>query len=229
MAGKIEKGDFILLDYVGRIKETGKVFDLTSEEQARQENVFDPQGSYGPRTVIIGAGHLIKGLEDALIGSKVGGSMTVELPPDEAFGARDPKRRKLVPMREFKKQRINPYPGMSVSLNNDSGVVATVSGGRVVVDFNHPLAGKTLVYEVDVRDKVKKEEEMVQSVIKINLDLPVEGFNITVGKKDVSIIVPEEPSVFPRSYKQKIATEIMEYVKKDEVRFLDVFRKSNNK
>ena len=58
--------DFVNIDYVGRIKESGEIFDLTDAELAKESNIFNPQMKYGPVTVIIGAGHILKGLENKI-------------------------------------------------------------------------------------------------------------------------------------------------------------------
>lgn len=139
-----ETGDFVLVEYSLRVKETGKLVDTTSEEEARKEGVYDPRDRYGPRLVIIGEGRLIEGLEESIKGMEEGEEKTVEIPPEKAFGKRDPGKVKVMPRSAFVKHGIRPEPGKIVEINGQLAVIRGVTGGRVVVDYNHPLAGRAL-------------------------------------------------------------------------------------
>ena len=154
MAEKLKDGDFVQIDYVGRVKSTGRIFDLTKEAVAKKEEIYSEETKYGPVTVVIGAGHVLKGLESALTGFEVGQEKKVDIPLDAGFGEKNPALIKLVPRSVFKRERLNPVPGMPVEIQGQRGFVQTVSGGRIKVDFNHPLAGKELEYEVIVLNKI---------------------------------------------------------------------------
>jgi len=67
-------------------------------------------------------------------------------------------------LQEFRKRQVIPFPGMTVNIDNLIGVVRTVSGGRVIVDFNHPLAGRKLEYEVKIIEQVAKKEEQAEVI-----------------------------------------------------------------
>jgi len=103
----VKKGDFIRLEFTGRIKETGEVFDTTIEDVAK-ESGLEIKKVFGPVPVIVEGGHLIKGLDDAIFGMDEGEEKHVELQPEEAFGKRDPNLVKLIPMIEFRRQGIKP-------------------------------------------------------------------------------------------------------------------------
>ena len=62
----MKEGDFVRIDYVGRIKGSGEIFDLTKEDVARKNGIYNPNMNYKPVPIIIGARMVIKGLEDAL-------------------------------------------------------------------------------------------------------------------------------------------------------------------
>ncbi len=161
----LQKGDFVRINYTGRLKSSGKVFDTTYEEVARKEEIYDPRVKFKPQAVVVGAGHVIPGLDEALVGMEVGETRVVEVPPEKGFGMRDKSKIKPIPLREFRKQKLRPYPGMRVEIDGKPGLVKAVSGGRVLVDFNSELAGETLVYEVNVEEKVNKLEEKVRLLL----------------------------------------------------------------
>jgi hypothetical protein len=79
---------------------------------------------------------------------KAGESKKVALPAEKAFGARNPDLVHVVPLMQFKKRQVNPEVGMDVMIDQYRGRVQSVSGGRVRVDFNHPLAAKAIEYDL---------------------------------------------------------------------------------
>ncbi|MFA4668834.1 peptidylprolyl isomerase [Pyrococcus kukulkanii] len=190
---KVEKGDVIRLHYIGKVKETGEIFDTTYEDVAKDAGIYNPKGVYGPVPIAVGAGHVISGLDKRLIGLEVGKKYTIEVPPEEGFGVRDPRLIKVFTLGQFRKQGIVPFPGLEIEVTTDDGRklkgrVLTVSGGRVRVDFNHPLAGKTLVYEVEIVEKVEDPIEKIKALIELRLPMiDTKDVMIEVGEKDVKI------------------------------------------
>lgn len=183
----IKTNDFIEIDYIGKVKETDQIFDITNKEDAKKNNVFNEKAEYGPVKVVIGEKQLVKGLEDFLIGKEIG-KYKVELTAEKAFGKKNPKLMRIIPMNVFVQQNIKPFPGLQLNLDGLIGTVRSVSGGRVIMDFNHPLAGRGIIYEVDVKriitDAKEKVEIMIHglhreikfdfkdNVLEINTDLP---------------------------------------------------------
>ncbi len=206
----MKEGDFVKIEYVGRIKESGTIFDLTNEEIAKKENLYNSQIKYKPLPVIIGSNFMIKGLEDALNGMKVGDKKHLIIKPDQAFGQRSEKMIKLVPESEFTKQNMVPYQGMPVNIKNLQGRVISFSGGRVKIDFNHPLAGKELEYDLEIKEQITKKEDQVKSVLEI--------FFTPTGKEKVKIeegtieITVDPISDLPGKAKEEIAKIIVKWV-----------------
>ena len=91
----LQKGDFILIDYVGKVKETGEVFDTTIEEIARKERLYKEGEIYEPKLIVLGEGWILKALEEEILKLDVGTKSTIEIPPEKAFGPRDPEKVKL--------------------------------------------------------------------------------------------------------------------------------------
>ncbi|AHL22143.1 FKBP-type peptidyl-prolyl cis-trans isomerase [Thermococcus nautili] len=190
---KVEKGDVIKLRYTGKIKETGEIFDTTDEEIAKQAGIYKENGVYGPVPIAVGAGHVLQGLDEALEGLEVGKKYEIEIPPEKGFGKRDRKLIKTFTLGQFRRQGIIPFPGMPVEIETEGGRklkgrVLTVSGGRVRVDFNHPYAGKHLIYEVEIVEKVEDPIEKVKGMIELRLPrVDANKVIIEVGEKDVVV------------------------------------------
>ena len=221
----MKEGDFIKIDYIGRIKESGLIFDLTNEETARKEGLYNTQVKYGPLPVIIGSSFMIKGLEDVLKGMKIGEKKHVVLTPVHAFGERSEKLIKLIPESEFTKQNMVPYQGMVVNIRNLMGRVLSVSGGRVKVDFNHPLAGKDLEYDLEVIGEITDNKEKVKSVLEL--------FYKTTGKEQVKIdenvveLTVDSESDLPKKLKDEISKVILTWVKSfSKVKFIEEYSPS---
>lgn len=188
-----EKGDFILIDYVGRVIETGEVFETTIEEVARKEGTYKEGAIYEPRLVVIGEGWVLKALDESLVGLELEKTTTIEIPPEKAFGSRDPDKVKLYPIRRLTAQGITPRIGMRVQINGRLATVRTTGSGRVQLDFNPPLAGKTLAYEVTVRKKLKTAKEKIRALIHRRIPLvEIDKFAVKKGKNTLTINIPED-------------------------------------
>lgn len=159
---KIKNNDFIELDFTAKTEE-GKVFDTTIAEEAKKANL--PESDYKPVTLCVGQAHLFKRIDKALVGKEIGQEFTIELLPEEAFGKRMPDLVKIIPLKIFMEKEVNPYPGMPVAIDNTVATVRAVSGGRVITDFNHPLAGRKVIYKIKLRKKLEKPEEKIKVII----------------------------------------------------------------
>jgi len=164
----LKKGDFIEIEYTAIDKESGKIFDLTSKELAKKEGVFNPKGKYGAFAVCLGEKHILPGLDEELIGKDVGKEYVIEVSPEKGFGKKDMKLMKIVPTAIFKKQQITPYPGLQINMDGIMGIVRTVSGGRTIMDFNHPLAGHHLEYKIKVNKIITDSLAKLKSLIDLS-------------------------------------------------------------
>lgn len=120
---------------------------------SRGEQLDSSEGSE-PLEYLHGYESIIPGLEKALEGRASGESLTVSVPPVEAYGLRDEKRMNEVPRSEFP-QGMEIKPGMQFRAQSAHGAatvtVIGVTADTVTVDSNHPLAGETLTFDVTVR------------------------------------------------------------------------------
>jgi FKBP-type peptidyl-prolyl cis-trans isomerase 2 len=162
----MQHGDFVEVDYVGRVKITGDVFDLTSEEVAKKEKIHDPKAPYGPALIIVGSQMTINGVMKELEQMNIGEERTFDVLPQEAFGLRDAKLIKILPASKFIENKINPVPGEYFDIDGMQAKIQSVSGGRVRVDFNNPLAGKALTYDLKVIRKIEEDKEKIEKLLK---------------------------------------------------------------
>lgn len=188
-----EKGDFLLIEYTAKVKETGEAFDTTVEEVAKKERLYKEGEIYEPKLAVVGEGWVLKSLDDALPNLKLNKTETIEIPPDKAFGPRDPEKLKMVPLRRLRDKGITPQIGMHIEYEKKPATIRTVGAGRVTLDFNPPLAGKTLVYEVTTKKKLETPQDKINALIHRRIPVvDIAKFKLDIGKTDVSIWVPEE-------------------------------------
>ncbi|MCX8186857.1 MAG: peptidylprolyl isomerase [Sulfolobales archaeon] len=230
----LSKNDIVLVDYVVRVKESGEVIEVTDSEKAKEFKVFDPGKSYEPLLVVLGEGRVIKGFEEALESSEVGVDAEVDIPPDKAYGVRDPNKVKTLSLRDFARAGVRPEVGKVVEVGGQLGTVRSVSGGRVVVDFNHPLAGKTLTYSFRVVKKLDEPVEKVKYLVKRYVrGVNVDDVKVSVDSESskVSIELPRN-SYFSENIQiaKKLASDdIFKYLNFNEVIFIERYSKEGSK
>ncbi|KPK26559.1 MAG: hypothetical protein AMJ61_08580 [Desulfobacterales bacterium SG8_35_2] len=140
---KVQQGDHVIIDYEGKL-EDGEIVESSSDT--------------GPFEFEVGAGIMPPGFEKAIIGMSVGEEKSVVLSPDEAFGHKDEKLLHTV-KRHVLGENIQPKPGMVLGMTLEKAgqnqkipaLVTAVNGDDVSIDFNHPLAGKTLCYTLSLK------------------------------------------------------------------------------
>ncbi len=160
----MKKGSVAVISFIGKDLASGKVFDTTSAEEAKGAGIFDEKGIYRAIPVIVGAGDVLKGIDDALLGMNANEEKTITLQPKDAFGERNPELVALVPLQEFRSRNMNPYPGMVVEVDGKQGRVQSASGGRVRVDFNPELAGRSIEYKLKVEKEIVEKKEQLQAL-----------------------------------------------------------------
>ena len=183
----------VYIDYVGKTKEDGKVFDLTMEEDAKKEGLYKENSLYTPMLVAIGWNWLLAALEEELIGMKVGENKVIDVPPEKGAGPRDPAKVKSIAKVKLAKQGVRGYKGEEITFGEERGVITAVLGRTIRVDFNSPLAGKTLSFDVTVRSIISEPEDKIRAVIKRRMPaLPDDSFTVTIKPKTVTIELPKE-------------------------------------
>lgn len=206
----IQKGDFIELNYTASVKSTGVVFDTTIESEAKKHNIYVKDFNYKPIIICVGEGQLVKELEDFLIGKELG-KYTLSI--ENAFGKKNAKLLRLISIKEFHKHNIQPMPGLEVDLDGHKGIVRTVNGGRVIVDFNHPLASQEITYIVEVKRIVDNEEEKIKGILDY-LRFPFTDLKVDGEKAIISYGID-----IPKEFTESLANEIKKLTNIKEVEF----------
>ncbi|MBU0962740.1 MAG: FKBP-type peptidyl-prolyl cis-trans isomerase [Nanoarchaeota archaeon] len=182
---KIKKHDFIEIDYIGKVKSTDQIFDLTNKEIAEKNNI-QMEHEYKPIIICVGEKNILKGIDDNLIDKEVGKEYEFTIKPEDGFGKRNPKLMKLINVNVFKKSNIMPMPGLQINIDGTLGTIRSFSGGRVIVDFNHPLADRELVYKVNILREVKDQKEKLTACMKF-MNLTDDKFEIELNKDETII------------------------------------------
>jgi len=216
----VNTGDFVYIEYVGRIKDTGEIFDLTKEDVAKKEGIYDPTFKYKPVPIIIDSNFVLKGLNDAIKGMKVGEKKKVKIEPKDGFGERNPNLVQLIPISKFREQNVEPKVGSVINVGGFRGRIVSVSGGRVKVDFNHPLAGKVLEYEIEVVKKVKDTKEKIEAIVFYFTGVEAEDLEVRVKEKEAEIELKRRDFILTMEAMKRIAETVKKWVKPIErVRF----------
>jgi FKBP-type peptidyl-prolyl cis-trans isomerase SlyD len=167
----LQAGDFVRLDYTARTVEGGQLVDTTDPEVAEEEGVAD-QGTFEPRVIVLGSGHLFEAVEEDIIGREAGDSGSVTIPAGEAFGEYDESEVETVSASKIDED--DRYPGARIQIDGRQGTLETIIGGRARVDFNHPLAGEEIEYEYEIVDVVEDQLERARGLLNMFLDMELE-------------------------------------------------------
>jgi len=224
-----EKGEFVLIDYVAKVKETGEVFDTTVEDVARKERLYKEGEIYEPKLIVIGENWVLKALDESLPNLELSKPAPVEISPDKAFGNRDPEKVRLIPLRRLTAKGVTPQLGMRLEFEGKLAVVRTIGSGRVQLDFNPPLAGKTLLYEVTIGKKLETKVEKLNALIHRRIPtVDATKFGVKTKKTTVEIDVPEEAFYIEgvQAAKRGISIDIEKFFTEIEtVKFTETFKR----
>lgn len=134
---------------IGPDREVTLHFALKLESGEVVDSTFDKQ----PATFRVGDGNLLPGFEAALFGLKAGDKRTLRVEPENGFGQPNPQNVQIMPRSQFQDMELSE--GLLVIFNDAAnaelpGIIKAFDDAQVTVDFNHPLAGKTLAFEVEI-------------------------------------------------------------------------------
>ena len=152
----IKEGDYVKVDYI--LVVDGKVIDTSIEEVAKENGIYYPERDYEPLGFVVGAGELIEGFEEAVIGMEVGEEKTVTIPPEKGYGYRDERLIQEIQREMFNDADFEPQEGMSILAGGIPARIIKVTDEIVTLDFNHELAGKELTFTIKVLEVQPAEE-----------------------------------------------------------------------
>ena len=187
-----KKGQLILLDYTAKIKDSGEVFETTIEDEAKKDSLHESNIKYMPKLVSVGEGWVLKGLDDALSQVASGDKKIIEVSPDKGFGERDKGKVRMIPLRKLGEDAEKVSVGDTVEIDNKKGIIRYIGSGRVQVDYNHRYAGKTILYDINIKKSLDSDDDKISEILKSRL--PIENEKIIYKKTGtiVDVTIPEE-------------------------------------
>jgi FKBP-type peptidyl-prolyl cis-trans isomerase 2 len=219
----MKAGDFVYVNYVGKVKGAEEIFDLTDEKVAKEKNIYNEKFKYRPVPLIIDSNFMIRGLNEALKKMEVGEKKTIAIEPADGFGDRKTELIKIIPEARFKEQNIDANPGTVVNISGVRGRIMSMDGGRVRVDFNHPLAGKILEYDLEITSQITDDTEKLFALVNYFVGAEKEDVDLAIANGIAEIKIKKEAEI-THDIKQMIANNAMKWIgviKK--VRFIDEF------
>ena len=188
----MEDGAIIHVDYDLFSGETGDLIETTREEIAKDYEMYQEGRNYSPMVCVVGSGNLIPGFETALKEAKVGKEVDVEIAPADAYGEKDSSLVETISIDKLRRAVQDPnslYLGAPVNINGRQGYLSYLAAGRARIDYNHPMAGKTLKYVFTVVKEVKGKEDKVLGLLESNSGHS--GFEVSFKGDDLSIVLPQ--------------------------------------
>ncbi|MEK6908565.1 MAG: FKBP-type peptidyl-prolyl cis-trans isomerase [Nanoarchaeota archaeon] len=211
----VNKGEFIEIKFTGLVD--GKIFDSNISEDLKKIN----ENAIPEKTiVIIGQRMVVIGFDNFLEGKELGKDYEVKITPNEAFGKRKTELVRIIPLKIFHEQKLNPKPGTSFVFDNQLARVITISGARVITDFNNPLAGKEIIYKFSisriVQDLKEKAETVCKLVFRYIPEISVENDQVTIkGPKILESFIKQSQSKFQEFLGNEVKFQEIE-IKKEE-------------
>jgi FKBP-type peptidyl-prolyl cis-trans isomerase 2 len=223
----LENGTLILADYTAKVKDTGQIIDTTRKEDAEKAGNADPTRTYEPRLIAVGDGWMLKGVDEALLKANPNQTLDIELTPEKAFGVRDPNRVSRIPIKKFGEKAAELEVGEEIEVDNRVGIVRAIESGRVLIDFNHRYAGKTLQYNLEIKQKLEERNQQIEALIRRRLPIEKEKVKFeSIGESEVKVTIPNDYFLLDglQIIKRGISTDLFKYIKPlDKVSFVEEY------
>lgn len=180
---EIEKGDLIRLEFTGYLSSDSSVFETTDAQVAKASGIYSEENEYGAKLIVYGQGAMVPGLEEAIPQLELDALAKIKVPTAKAFGPKHSDLIRVMNQKEFVKHGINPAPGLMVTLDGVPALVKSVSSGRIMLDFNHPLAGQDVEYSVKVLEVIREPQKKAAELAKqFGTDVKIEDKRVVMPK-----------------------------------------------
>lgn len=193
------------------ISSEGKVFDTTDEKIAKENNI---KGT-GNKKVVFGNNMLLPKIEEKLVTAKMGEEFSMHLDVKDAFGEKRKEMYQTYPEKVFKEQNLRIVVGQVYNFDGNYGKVKSASRGRVMVDFNHPLAGKEIDVTFSLVKKIEDLQEKIETTLYVLIGISPEMCKVTLKDKKITLEVPEQlvqmKQMLEGALKEQLKDEIKEY------------------
>ncbi len=222
----LEKGSLVLVNYTSKVKDTDEVIESTIEDDAKKFNIYDPTRTYEPRLISVGDGWVLKGLDEALANANVGESLNIDVSPEKGFGERDPSKVRMIPLRKLGDKADETKVGDAIEIDDKVGIVRFIGSGRVQVDYNHRLAGKTITYALQVLKRLEQDNEKITALIRRRIPVDESKLKIALNEGNLDIELPSENYMQEglQIIKRAIVNDIFKYVSDvKKIKFIETY------
>jgi len=231
-----KKNDFIEIEFTAKTSDDGKIFDSNKKENLEKINPEIKPEKAKPLIMALGQNMFLNGVENYILNNNIKEKeeLKIELPAEKAFGKRQTELIQRFPLKIFRENQINPLQGYLFNFDGRIGKVLTASGGRVIVDFNNPIAGRDVIYEIKILRKVENLNEKVKA---LNDFFFGKELNFEIDEKNKKIIFDVEEKLrkflelFSEKYRDilNMNFEFKKEDKKSEEKEKNIEKKEDNK
>ncbi len=221
----MEEGTIVHVDYELYNNETGDLIETTREAVAKEHENHQENRTYEPMVCVVGGGQLIPGFEAALADAKKGKETEVVIAPEDAYGEKDAEQVETISIDKLIRAVQDPnalYIGAPVTINGRQGQLSYLAAGRARIDYNHPMAGKSLKYSFNVVDVIEGKEDIVTALLQANTGHS--GFEVSFSGDDLSIVLPQTMLFDTNAamLKFRLVTTIRDAIECGKVSFVEV-------
>lgn len=175
----LTKGSLVIVDYTAKVKGTDETFDTTKDKK-------------NPKLVAIGEGWVLKGLDESLTQMSTGEQKTIEIQPDKAFGVRDPRKVRMIPLRKLGEDAEKVSVGDTITIDERDGIIRFIGSGRVQVDYNHRLAGKTIIYDLSVKELLETDEKRATALVNNGFEVYGISVSTALAGDSLDVTIPKD-------------------------------------
>ena len=221
----MEEGTIVHVDYELYNGESGDLIETTREDVAKEHEMHQEGRNYTPMVCVVGGGNLIPGFEAALGDAKANKETEIVIEAAEAYGEKDPQQIETISIDKLIRAVQDPnslHIGAPVTIGNRQGYLSYLAAGRARIDYNHPMAGKTLKYSFKIVKVVEGKEEQVMALLESNTGHS--DFDVSFDGEDLSIVLPQTMLFDTNAamMKFRLVTIIRDAVECGKVSFIEV-------
>ena len=183
-----EKGSLILVDYDVKVQGSNAIFETTSKDTAMDHSIYDPNTTYGPKPISIGVPNypVLPGFSKELEKMSVGETNSIVVEPEDGWGQRDPKKIRTYPVRKLENEDEAYSIGDTATVDGKKGKILYIGSGRVKIDLNHELAGKTIIYDAKVTAHLETPNDVIDTILNARAGADAANFELT-GTESLSV------------------------------------------
>ncbi|CAI8155622.1 MAG: FKBP-type peptidyl-prolyl cis-trans isomerase SlyD [Methanobacteriota archaeon] len=221
----MEEGTIIHVEYDLYNADSGDLIETTREEVAKEHDIHQENRTYTPLVCVVGSGQLIPGFEESLLSAKADTDISLEIAAADAYGEKNSEMIDTMSIDKLLRYVRDPkslYIGGPVTIDGRTGTLSYLAAGRARIDYNHPMAGRTLKYDYKIVKVITDKKEKVAALLESNTGH--EGFEVSFDGDDISIITPEAMLFDTNAAMQKfrIVTVLRDSVDAGKVSFVEV-------